>query len=117
MLKNISSNRNLQKNWLLFIYNSKSKDMMWWKKSSEENNEEINYTDYPESTEGIDEVGIGELTGIILDYYCTTGEQPMDSGDEWKKGTEHEPKPTAVIPGELDEEIKKAFMTQIKKFQ
>ena len=90
---------------------------MFWFKSSNEENEEIDYIVQQNNLENSENVGIGELTAIILDYYCTTGEQPLDSGDEWKKGTEHEPKATAVIPSELDEEIKKAFLFQIKKFQ
>ncbi len=94
---------------------------MWpFNKSDKEDNEEVDYvyqSENPEGTDGVENVGIGELTAIILDYYCVTGDQPLDFGDEWKKGTDHEPKPTAVIPEELDKEIKKAFLFQIKKFQ
>jgi hypothetical protein len=84
----------------------------------------------PEEIESIDDavresnqeeptaIELGVLTGAILDYYETTGEQPLDSGEEWKrlKPEEHMPK-TVSIPMDLDEEIKKAFMAQIKKFQ
>jgi len=62
-------------------------------------------------------VEIGYLTGAILDYYEATGGQPLDEGDEWKIGTEYEPKTKSNIPKELDEAIKKAFLVQVKKFQ
>lgn len=62
-------------------------------------------------------VEIGYLTGAILDYYEATGGQPFDEGDEWKRGTEHEPKAKSNIPKELDDAIREAFMVQIKKFQ
>jgi len=94
---------------------------MWpFNKSNNEDNEEMGYIIQPEhleGAEGVESVGIGELTAIMLDYYCVTGQQPVDTGDEWKKGTEYEAKPTAVIPEDLDKEIKKAFLFQIKKFQ
>ena len=62
-------------------------------------------------------VEIGYITGAILDYYESTGRPPLDEGDEWKEGTDYEPKPIVEIPEDLDEEIKKAFIAQIKKFQ
>ncbi len=62
-------------------------------------------------------VEIGYLTSAILDYYNDTGEQTLDEGDEWKQGTKYAPKVKSVVPKELDEEIKKAFLVQIKKFQ
>lgn len=61
---------------------------------------------------------LGVLTGAILDYYETTGGAPLDSGEEWKKLDPEKYIPRGVdVPLDLDEEIKKAFMTQIKKFQ
>ena len=91
---------------------------MWpFNKSNNENNEEIGYITQQEHSEVVESVGIGELTAIILDYYCVTGQQPVDTGDEWKRGTDYEPKPSSVIPEDLDKEIKKAFLFQIKKFQ
>jgi len=62
-------------------------------------------------------IDIGYLTGAILDYYEATGKQTLDEGDEWKRGTEHEPKAKSNIPQELDDAIRKAFLVQIKKFQ
>jgi hypothetical protein len=63
-------------------------------------------------------IELGVLTGAILDYYETTGGEGFDEGEGWKENTEHDKRKSGVeIPGDLDEEIKKAFMTQIKKFQ
>jgi hypothetical protein len=62
-------------------------------------------------------VDIGYLTGAILDYYDATGRQPLDDGDEWKEGTQYEPKAKSNIPKELDDAIREAFLVQIKKFQ
>lgn len=60
---------------------------------------------------------IGYLVGAIIDYYETTGSPTLDEGDEWKSGTEYEPRSRCNIPQELDEAVKKAFLFQIKKFQ
>lgn len=62
-------------------------------------------------------VEIGYLTTAILDYYEATGRPPLDEGDEWKEGTDYEPKSSLDIPEDLDNEIRKAFIAQIKKFQ
>jgi len=67
--------------------------------------------------EGNSALEIGYLTGAILDYYETTGAPQIEDGDEWKAGTEYESKSRLNIPSELDIEIKKAFIFQIKKFQ
>jgi hypothetical protein len=61
---------------------------------------------------------LGYLTTAILDYYETTGTEGFDEGEGWKAGTEHDKRKTAVsIPEDLDKEIKKAFIAQVKKFQ
>jgi len=62
-------------------------------------------------------IEIGYLIGAILDYYEATGRQPLDDGDEWKRGTEHEPGSSCNIPKALDDEIMNSFLIQIKKFQ
>jgi len=63
-------------------------------------------------------IELGVLTGAILDYYETTGTEGFDEGEGWKKGSEHDTrKPGVEIPEDLNAEIKKAFMAQIKKFQ
>lgn len=62
-------------------------------------------------------IEIGYLTEAILDYYESTGKAPLEEGDEWKKGTDYEPSSSIEIPEELDKEITKAFIAQIKKFQ
>ena len=61
---------------------------------------------------------LGYLTTAILDYYETTGKESFDEGEDWKTGTEHDKRREAVkIPADLDKEIKKAFIAQVKKFQ
>lgn len=70
------------------------------------------------STEDSTAFELGVLTGAILDYYETTGAEGFDEGEAWKKGTEHDNRKAVVeIPEDLNAEVKKAFMTQIKKFQ
>jgi hypothetical protein len=56
------------------------------------------------------------LIDTVLDYYASSGEQALTEGDEWKKGTEHMPQ-GIEIPEDVDEEVRKAFVCQIKKFQ
>lgn len=60
---------------------------------------------------------MGYLITAILDYYSETGEPPLEDGEEWKSGTDYAPKSSLKIPADLDIEVKKAFMVQIKKFQ
>ena len=57
----------------------------------------------------------GYLVNVILDYYCETS-IPLDPADDWKKGTVHEEKESPEIPKDIDEMIKKAFKSQLKKF-
>lgn len=54
----------------------------------------------------------GYLINTILDYY-TDGKPPIDNGDNWKKGTEHEEK---IIPEEIDKLVLQAFKKQLSKF-
>jgi len=56
------------------------------------------------------------LIDTVLDYYASSGNQTLTEGDEWKKGTEHMPQGIEV-PEEVDAEVRKAFVHQIKKFQ
>lgn len=63
-------------------------------------------------------IEIGYLTGAILDYYESTGYEPLDSGEEWKDLDPEKYRAKGIeVPADLDEEIKKAFMAQIKKLQ
>ncbi|MEK6829562.1 MAG: hypothetical protein AABY15_05580 [Nanoarchaeota archaeon] len=62
-------------------------------------------------------VEIGYLTTAIIEYYESTGPEALEDGDEWKAGTKYAPKSKSHIPSELDVEIRKAFLIQIKKFQ
>lgn len=63
-------------------------------------------------------VEIGYITTTILDYYESTGSQPLEDGDEWKRLDPDKYMSKGVkIPNDLDEEIKKAFIAQIKRFQ
>lgn len=101
------------------IFNSKSMSKKSRKgKKSKNVDLEIEQLAQPqefESQNGVLEMGY--LITAILDYYSETGEPPLEEGEEWKSGTQYAPKSSLSIPGELDKEIKKAFMTQIKKFQ
>ena len=65
----------------------------------------------------INPIDLSYLTEAILDYYEITGEAPIEEGEEWKRGTIHAPKSNVNIPEDLDAEIKKAFIIQIRKFQ
>jgi hypothetical protein len=61
---------------------------------------------------------LGYLTTAILDYYETTSKESLDEGESWKSGNEHDNRKEAVkVPEDLDKEIKKAFIAQVKKFQ
>jgi hypothetical protein len=63
-------------------------------------------------------IEIGYLTSIILDYYGETGFQPLEEGEEWKESDPEKYRVKGIqVPSDLDAEIKKAFMAQIKKFQ
>jgi len=71
-----------------------------------------------ETTNDTSVVEFGELMSIVLDYYASTGYQPLDSGEEWKDLNPDEYRSKGIeIPEELDGEIKKAFISQIKKYQ
>lgn len=59
---------------------------------------------------------IGYLIGIILDYYETT-EVVIESGEEWKSGTIHQPKSAVAVPEKLNSEILKLFTHKIIEFQ
>lgn len=65
----------------------------------------------------VNPIDLSYLTDAILDYYTTTGAPVLEDGEEWKSGTDFAPKSSVNIPQELDNEIKKAFIAQIKKFQ
>lgn len=63
-------------------------------------------------------VEIGYITTAILDYYEATGSQPLEDGDEWKKLDPDKYMTKGIeVPKDLDEEIRKAFIAQIKRFQ
>jgi hypothetical protein len=69
-----------------------------------------------EEVESAGPIKLRYLIDTVLDYYASSGEQALTEGDEWKKGTEHMPQGIEV-PEELDKEVRKAFIHQIKKFQ
>jgi len=63
-------------------------------------------------------VDIGYITTVILDYYESTRSQSLEDGDEWKRlDPEKYMSKDFNIPEDLDKEIKKAFIAQIKRFQ
>lgn len=81
----------------------------------EENREEIKDKVSTEGVKDTEVLSFGYLINVILDYYCETTDS-YESGEAWKKGTEHEDRTTPDIPEEIDDLIKDAFKSQIKKF-
>lgn len=57
----------------------------------------------------------GYLVDIILDYYCETSSAP-EASESWKQGTDLEEKDGPDIPEEIDDLIRDAFKSQLKKF-
>jgi len=80
-------------------------------------NDSIKNIEHEEDNSTNSAVELSYLTGAILDYYEASGKPSLDEGDEWKSGTEHEPKSRCNIPKEIDDAIKIAFLVQIYKFQ
>lgn len=58
----------------------------------------------------------GELIGIMLDYYSSTGEQPLTEGNEWKRNSPDYMPKGIEIPDTINKEVEKAFIAQVKKF-
>ena len=81
----------------------------------EDNKEEIKEKISNEIVKDTEIFSFGYLINIILDYYCETS-NTTDPADLWKKGTEHEEKNAPEIPDDIDELVKKAFKSQLKKF-
>ena len=81
----------------------------------EENKEELKEKVVPEEIKDTEIFSFGYLIDVILDYYSETTET-ADPSEAWKKGTEHEEKAQTAVPSEIDDMIKKAFKSQIKKF-
>lgn len=81
----------------------------------EENREETKEKVITEEIKDTEIFSFGYLINVILDYYCETS-TGNDPSELWKKGTEHEEKNAPEIPGDVDEMIKKAFKSQLKKF-
>lgn len=81
----------------------------------EDNKEEIKDKISNEGIKDTEIFSFGYLVNVILDYYCETS-LTSDPADSWKKGTEHEEKNSPEIPADVDELIKKAFKSQLKKF-
>jgi hypothetical protein len=108
---------------MLTIYNKQLKDKLMSKKSGKgkksKKAEEIEdvMLEGGDTENVYSAVDLGYLVNAIIDYYGETSAQPLDEGDEWKEGTDYAPKPNLSVPKDLDNEVKKAFMAQIKKFQ
>lgn len=81
----------------------------------EENREELREKNSIEGVKDTEVLSFGYLINVILDYYCETT-STYESGEAWKKGTEHEEKTTPEIPEEIDDLIKTAFESQLRKF-
>lgn len=85
------------------------------KKNKKEKSNKVIYLEGDENYHSASEMDC--IIGAILDYYSSTSKPPLEDGDEWKQNTDYEPEPIIKIPKEIDEEIKKSFLFQIKKFQ
>lgn len=81
----------------------------------ENNREEIKEKIYTEEIKDTEIFSFGYLVNVILDYYCETTSN-TDPSEAWKKGTEHEEKTVPAIPNDVDELVKKAFKSQLKRF-
>lgn len=81
----------------------------------ENNKEEIKDKAIAEEIKDTEIFSFGYLINVILDYYCETSEE-SDPSEEWKKGTKHEEKNSTQVPLEVNDMIKKAFKSQLKKF-
>lgn len=81
----------------------------------EDNREETKEKSITDEIKDTEIFSFGYLINVILDYYCETTEQE-DPSEKWKKGTEHEERNTPDVPSDVDELIKKAFKSQLKKF-
>jgi hypothetical protein len=56
-----------------------------------------------------------QLIGVILNYYITKeAEGEMEEGETWKKASGIS---EDLIPEEIEDEIEKAFKSQLKRFQ
>lgn len=60
---------------------------------------------------GTDIFEFSELINCILDYYSFGNNDELS--ETWKRGTDYENK---VIPPEIDELVKSAFIKNLKKF-
>jgi hypothetical protein len=81
----------------------------------EDNREEIKEKAIAEEIKDTEIFSFGYLVNVILDYYCETS-NTSDPSDAWKKGTEHEEKDVPDIPQDIDDMVRKAFKSQLKKF-
>ena len=80
------------------------------KENQENQEDELMDTDSVEPAFDSEISDLNHLINTILDYYSFT---QIEEGEEWKKGTSHEHN---AIPEDLNDLIKSAFKTQIKKF-
>lgn len=82
-----------------------------------EENKEMKEKAISEEIKDTEIFSFGYLINVILDYYCETSfDGSADPSEAWKKGTEHEEKNPTSVPSDIDDMIKKAFKSQLKKF-
>lgn len=82
-----------------------------------EENKDIREKVITEEIKDTEIFSFGYLINVILDYYSETSfDGTADPSEAWKKGTEHEEKNPITIPDDVDEMVKKAFKSQLKKF-
>lgn len=63
---------------------------------------------------------LNNLVNMIVDYYCFKNnvfDDEQDDTEGWKKGTKFDPSNGEdIVPTDIDQLIKKAFIYQLKKF-
>jgi len=103
---------------MLTIYNKNLKKQYMSEEEKNSENSENEELMQERESDGGSAMELGYLTTAILDYYETTATEGFDEGEGWKAGSEHDKRKKGVeIPADLNAEIKKAFIVQIKKFQ
>ena len=101
---------------MVTIYNNNHKSLYMSRESDKGKKSQI--IDETEEVEISSTVEVSYIITTILDYYEATGARQLEEGEEWKKLDPDKYMSKGIdIPEDLDEEIKKTFIAQIKKFQ
>lgn len=81
----------------------------------EDNREETKEKIVAEEIKDTEIFSFGYLVNVILDYYSETSAS-ADPSEKWKEGTDYAEKGAINVPEDVDELVKKAFKSQLKKF-